>query len=306
MKFIAIQTEDGKDTGKISLYCRTLDVTRQAFYDYLARKNRPWKYEILAEEMVKIHEEDKYNDAYGRGRMYLALLLKKEVGEISVHIPSEGTVRKVMERIGLIHEPRRKPNGITKAEREAHKSDDLLKRDFSSEKPLEKAVTDISELKAKDGKIYVSAIFDCYDLMPLGLCIEDNMRASLCCRTLENAKMAYPDIKGCILHSDRGSQYTSAEYREKLQKYGIIQSMNSAGGKCHDNARCESMWARMKDEMFYSRGDKSENYTIDDLKTMIWRYYMSYWANRRICTANGGLPPAVKRKHYYNSQKLAA
>lgn len=172
MKFIAIQTEDGKDTGKISLYCRTLDVTRQAFYDYLARKNRPWKYEILAEEMVKIHEEDKYNDAYGRGRMYLALLLKKEVGEISVHIPSEGTVRKVMERIGLIHEPRRKPNGITKAEREAHKSDDLLKRDFSSEKPLEKAVTDISELKAKDGKIYVSAIFDCYDLMPLGFALK--------------------------------------------------------------------------------------------------------------------------------------
>ena len=138
MKFIAIQTEDGKDTGKISFYCRALDVTRQAFYDYLARKNRPWKYEILAEEMMKIHEEDKYNDTYGRERMYLALLLKKEVGEISVHIPSEGTVRKVMEQIGLIHEPRRKPNGITKVEREAYKSDDLLKRDFSSEKPRQK------------------------------------------------------------------------------------------------------------------------------------------------------------------------
>lgn len=59
----------------------------------------------------------------------------------------------------------------------ARKSYDLLKRDFSADKPLEKAVTDISELKAKDGKVYVSCIFDCYDLMPLGLAIDDNMRA---------------------------------------------------------------------------------------------------------------------------------
>ena len=105
-----------------------------------------------------------------------------------------------------------------------------------------KAVTDMSEVKAKDGKLYVSAIFDCFDLMPLGIAIEDNMRASLCCHTLENANKTYPDIKGCIIHSDRGSQYTSEEYRAAVKKYGIIQSMNSAGGRCHDNARCESMW----------------------------------------------------------------
>ena len=138
--------------------------------------------------MMKIHNEDKWNDTYGRERMYIALKLKSQAGEISVHIPSESTVRKVMEQVGLTHKPDRKPNGITKADREARKSEDLLKRDFSADKPLKKAVTDISELKAKDGKVYVSAIFDCFDLMPLGLAIEDNMRASLCCHTIENAK----------------------------------------------------------------------------------------------------------------------
>ena len=132
------------------------------------------------------------------------------------------------------------------------------------------------------------------------------MRASLCCHTLENANKSYPDIKGCIIHSDRGSQYTSEEYRAAVKKYGIIQSMNSAGGRCHDNARCESMWARMKEELFYSREDKPENYTMKELKTMIWRYYMSYWANRRICTANGGLPPAARRKLYYDHIFLVA
>ena len=78
MKFFAIKTEDGEITGKIAFYCRALYITRQAFYDYLDRKNMPWKYEPLAEEMMKIHDEDKRNDTYGRERMYLVLLLKKK------------------------------------------------------------------------------------------------------------------------------------------------------------------------------------------------------------------------------------
>ena len=283
-----------------------MEVTRQAFYDHLSHKNAPWKYQALADEMMKIHEEDQYNDCYGRERMYLALQQRKAAGKTDIDIPCEATVRKVMAQIGLIHKPRRKPNGITKADRLAQKSDDLLRRDFYADRPLKKAVTDMSEVKAKDGKLYVSAIFDCFDLMPLGIAIEDNMRASLCCHTLENANKSYPDIKGCIIHSDRGSQYTSEEYRAAVKKYGIIQSMNSAGGRCHDNARCESMWARMKEELFYSHEDKPENYTMKDLKTMIWRYYMSYWANRRICTANGGLPPAARRKLYYDHIFLVA
>ena len=283
-----------------------MEVTRQAFYDHLSHKNAPWKYQALADEMMKIHEEDQYNDCYGRERMYLALQQRKAAGKTDIDIPCEATVRKVMAQIGLIHKPRRKPNGITKADRLAQKSDDLLRRDFYADRPLKKAVTDMSEVKAKDGKLYVSAIFDCFDLMPLGIAIEDNMRASLCCHTLENANKSYPDIKGCIIHSDRGSQYTSEEYRAAVKKYGIIQSMNSTGGRCHDNARCESMWARMKEELFYSHEDKPENYTMKELKTMIWRYYMSYWANRRICTANGGLPPAARRKLYYDHIFLVA
>ena len=175
---------------------------------------------------MKIHEEDQYNDCYGRERMYLALQQRKDAGKTDIDIPCEATVRKVMVQIGLIHKPRRKPNGITKADRLAQKSDDLLRRDFYADRPLKKAVTDISEVKAKDGKLYVSAIFDCFDLMPLGIAIEDNMRASLCCHTLEHANKSYPDIKGCIIHSDRGSQYTSEEYQAVVKKYGIIQSMN--------------------------------------------------------------------------------
>lgn len=73
------------------------------------------------------------------------------------------------ERIGISHHPRRKPNGITKADREARKSEDLLKRDFHAEEPLTKCVTDMTEIKGCDGKLYVSAIFDCFDSSVIGL-----------------------------------------------------------------------------------------------------------------------------------------
>ena len=302
MKFIAIKTDDGTIKGKLAFYCRMLHVSRQGFYKYLSVKDRPWKYQTLADTMLEIHAEDVCNDTYGRVRMFQALTLKRPDG---IPIPSERTVYRVMEKIGLSHRPKRNPKGITKADREARKSDDLLKRNFTSEKPLEKCVTDITEIKAKDGKLYVSAIFDCFDSAVLGLAMETTMKATLCQHTVENAFIAYPEIRGAVLHSDRGSQYTSELYRSTLRKYEIIQSMNSAGGRCHDNARCESMWARLKTELLYDRYN-SENLTVSELKSLIWRYFISYWNNRRICTTNGGLPPMLKRQRYYDSLRIAA
>ncbi len=214
--FIAIKTEDGVIKGKISFYCRMLKVTRQGFYKYLANKDRPWKYQDLADVMRAIASEDECNDAYGRICMYQALLLKQPE---SVRTPGERTVYRIMKEIGLSHRPKRKPNGITKA--------------------------------------------------------------------------------------DRGTQYTSEAYQKAVAKYGIRQSMNSAGGRCHDNARCESMWARMKEELLYDRYN-TEEMTIEELKTLIWRYFISYWNNRRICSANEGLPPMVKRQRYYESLGIAA
>ena len=81
------------------------------------------------------------------------------------------------------------------------------------------------------------------------------MKAALCVQTLENAVKADPDIRGAIIHSDRGSQYTSQAYRDAVCKYDIRQSMNSAGGRCHDNVRSESMRAGMKSELLYGRYD---------------------------------------------------
>lgn len=110
----------------------------------------------------------------------------------------------------------------------------------------------------------------------------------------------YLGIRGAVIHSDRGAS-TPASFTG-------MQSINMAcseGGKCHDNARCESMWGRMKSELLYDQYD-TEKMTTDELKTVIWRCFISYWNNRRICAANGGLSPMVKRQQYYDSLKESA
>jgi len=201
--------------------------------------------------------------------MYQALLLRQPEG---VHIPSERTVYRVMEKMGVSHRPKRKANSITKADREARKSYDLLKRDFSADETLKKCVTDSTEIKARDGKLCVSAIFDCFDSAVLGLAMDTNMKAELCQRTLANAAMAYPGLRGAIVYSDQGSQYTSELYRRTVVRCGVHRSMNSEDGRCHDNARCESMWARMKTELIYDRYD-TEKMTVEELKSLVWRGY---------------------------------
>ena len=84
--------------------------------------------------------------------MHQALLLKRPK---DIDIPSERTVYRVMEEIGLSHHPRRRPNGLTKTDREVRKSDDLMKRNFHAAQPLIKCVTDITQIKAKDGILYI-------------------------------------------------------------------------------------------------------------------------------------------------------
>lgn len=158
--------ELGVPEGTIHTWLKVATESAMSLLEELAMLRKKVKDQDLADAMREINAEDTCNDTYGRIRMYQALQLKYPKG---VHIPSERTVYRVMEEIGLSHRPKRKPNGITKADKEARKSYDLVKRDFTADQPLTKCVTDITEIKAKDGKLYVSGIFDCFDSAVLGL-----------------------------------------------------------------------------------------------------------------------------------------
>ena len=113
---------------------------------------------------------------------------------------SESTINRILNDVDVCPHKHQywlhsKPNGITKADREARKSDDFLKRDFTSDAPFTKAITDITEIKCRDAKLYVSAIFDCYDLSVLGLAMDTNMKAPLCVETLKNAIRPFQGLK---------------------------------------------------------------------------------------------------------------
>ena len=89
--------------------------------------------------------------------------------------------------------------------------------------------------------MYISAIFDFFDSVVLGLAMDTNIQARLCVKTVKNAITAYPKLQRGIIHSNCFSQYTNTKYYKTISHYHIIQSMNRAGGRGHDNARCESM-----------------------------------------------------------------
>ena len=77
--------------------------------------------------------------------------------------------------------------------------------------------------------------------------------------------------------------------------------MNSAGGRCHDNAKAESMWSRAKVEKFHKI--PTGKMSMEMVKMLVFKYFMGYWNNRRICSANGGYPPALKRARYFETMQ---
>ena len=154
-----------------------------------------------------------------------------------------------MKESGLLHR-RRRPHGITKATTEIQDKENIIKRDFSAEAPMKKLLTDITEIQCLDGKLYVSPVMDCFSGEIVALEMRDNMKKELCIDTVRQLKANCPNLKGAILHSDRGSQYTSEAFREELKKNGMIQSL-SGTGHCFDNARMESFFATLKKEKTY-------------------------------------------------------
>lgn len=193
-----------------------------------------------------------------------------------------------------------RPKGITKADAEAEKSENLLQQDFSAENPNEKWLTDITEIPCKDAKLYLAPVLDCYDGTIRGFKMDTNMRAELCVEAFERA-CGSDGAGGMILHSDRGSQFTSYAFREALKRHRAIQSMSGVG-RCYDNARMESFFATLKKEKLYQMD--TTKMTVAEVKTVIFRY-IHYYNLRRIYSTNNGWPPEVYRQMYFESLMAA-
>ena len=181
--------------------CRVLHLSESGYYRWLRNRGRHSSRQLLAGKVKKILEEHPDNRNYGVDRVCLAL----EQDGVDV---SRRTVYRVMKENGWLHK-RRIPHGITKTTTEAQEQENLLKRDFSAQRPLEKFLTDITEVQCADGKLYVSPIMDCFNGEIVALEMRDNMKKELCIDTVRQLERLYPSLSGAVFHSDRGSQYTS-------------------------------------------------------------------------------------------------
>ena len=267
--------------------CRVLKISESGYYRWLKNRAKPTARELLSVKIKSILEEHPDNDNYGIDRIMIALEQK------GVHV-SRRTVYRTMSEMGILHR-RRTPRGITKATTEIQDRENLIKRDFKAEKPLQKLLSDITEIQCYDGKLYVSAVLDCYNGEILSVAMDSNMKKELCIRTVKELEMQYgKKLKGAIFHSDRGSQYTSDAFRLALKEVGLLQSL-SGTGHCFDNARMESFFATLKKEKIYRIS--AYKLTRDQVKSIIFRYIFVYYNRIRISSVNpGGMPPVAYRE----------
>lgn len=265
--------------------CKALKVSEQGYYKYIKTLNRPSKDDILSAAIDEVMDVSIYNDNYGADRMKIALEQK------GLKFGKRRIVNQMRNK-GLIHTPRRRPKGLTKVTTEIEEKENIIKKDFTSKAPLKKLLTDITQVQCEDGKLFISPILDCYNGEILALEMRDNMKKELCIDTVRKA-VRNSVLRGAILHSDRGSQYTSEEFRKVLLNYGIKQSLSGVD-HCYDNARMESFFATLKKELIYRI--PVHRMKKEDVKTLIFRYVFIYYNQQRIYTSNpGGYPPAVYR-----------
>ncbi len=276
-----------KDKYRVKTMCRVLNISESGYYRWLKNRAKPTARARLSVEIRAILEEHPDNDNYGVNRMVTALAQK------GIHV-SHRTVYRTMSEMGIIHR-RRTPRGITKATTEIQDRENLIKRNFKAEKPLQKLLSDITEIQCYDGKLYLSAVLDCYNGEILSIAMDNNMKKELCIRTVKELELQYgKKLEGAIFHSDRGSQYTSEAFRTALREAGLIQSL-SGTGHCFDNARMESFFATLKKEKIYKIS--AYKLTRDQVKSIIFRYIFVYYNRIRISSVNpGGMSPVSYRK----------
>lgn len=274
-----------------------LHISESGYYRWLKNRNKPTARKLLSVQIQAILDEHPDNKNYGIDRLQTALERK------GIHV-SRRTIYRTMSEIGILHK-RRTPRGTTKATTEIQDRENVIKRDFSAKKPLRKLLSDITEIQCNDGKLYVSAVLDCYNGEILSIAMDNNMKKELCIRTVEELKSLYgKKLRGAIFHSDRGSQYTSEAFKNALQKAGLCQSL-SGTGHCFDNARMESFFATLKKEKIYQIS--AYKLTREQVKTIIFRYIFVYYNRIRITSFNpGGLAPVAYREWARSTLTCAA
>ncbi len=136
--------------------------------------------------------------------------------------------------------------------------DDLVRRDFTADTPNRLWLTDITEHPTREGKVYCAVVLDACSRRVVGWSISHNPTAGLTCNALGMAIEQRDAIRGTVIHSDHGTQFTAWTFSERARKSGLLPSMGSVGD-CYDNAMIEAFWSRMQVELLNAAGRPGSN-----------------------------------------------
>jgi len=284
-KYMAIQYFYENKGWSIRWMCHQLGVTKGAYYKWLHREVPTEEQEnILLAQLIQEYD-NRFNHILGYRRMTLY------INRLSSKHYSKNRVHRIMKVLNIHSVIRRKRKKYQSSVPEAT-AENILNRDFYAKAPNEKWATDVTEFKWYEGpvvhKIYLSAILDLYDLSPVAWVLSRRNDNKLVLDTFEQAIRNNPDAKP-VFHSDRGFQYTSKVFQNKLQKQEMVQSMSRVGC-CIDNGPTENFWGIVKSEMYYLNTFTDEASLCDAIAD-----YMNFYTTERIQSRFGGKTPAEVR-----------
>jgi putative transposase len=278
----------------ITQMCEWLAVSKSGYYDW---RERPQSEAAQRRELLKVKVKALFeanNEEYGYRRIHAALVRGGEAVD-------DETVRRIMRELGLVPcQPKPWRRSLTEQDGQAGLIPDLVNRDFTADKPGRKMAGDITYIDTWEGWVYLATVIDCATRKIAGWAMDDNYKTPLISRAIEMAARNLDLPEGAVFHSDRGSNYTSAEFATVLTKLGITQSVGRTG-ICYDNALSESVNGTLKNELVYRTAYITRKAAMDDIARWIELRY-----NRtRLHSTLGYRTPQEVLDEYLNRQEAA-
>jgi transposase InsO family protein len=279
--------------------CDVLPIAPSTYYEQKARQADPQRLPprarrdvVLRGQIERVREEN-FN-VYGPRKVWRQLKREK----ISA---ARCTVERLMRDMGLQGVVRGRKFKTTIPDDSAARPADLVQRDFTATRPNQLWVADLTYVATWRGFVYVALVIDVFARRIVGWRAASSLRTDLALDALEQALYDRPDTEDLVHHSDRGIQYLSIRYTERLAEAGIEPSVGSVGDS-YDNALAESVIGLYKTEVIRQRGPW-RNIEQVEFATLEW---IDWFNNRRLLEPLGYVPPAEFEQMYYRSQATPA
>ena len=275
--------------------CRVLPIAPSTYYELKARAADPGRLParaqrdtVLRTSIVRVWDEN--HQVYGCRKVWRQL--RREGTGVA-----RCTVERLMRGMGLQGVVRGRTFKTTIGDDSALRPADLVRREFTATRPNELWVADLTYVATWNGFVFVAFVIDVYARRIVGWRVSSSLRTDLALDALEQALYARPGINDLVHHSDRGIQYVSIRYTERLAEAGIEPSVGSVGDS-YDNALAESVIGLYKTEVIHRRGPW-RNLDAVEYATLEW---VDWFNNRRLLEPIGYMPPAEFEEAYYRSQ----